>query len=227
MCGSPGPSPTTTWAAGSSPSFATSTGPTSGSRPSGVCLRRRGSCRSARRRHGLDPGNAASKARPMSLPSPPRVLVHVPADPPAALPRPPLPRRASAGRRRRDRDQPRDRRSAHRPSAIGPIAQPSGRSDWAADRTDPVRQWRGPDGVWPDLAEGSLSVTVAPPEPPGVPADAITLRLALVDPTGRKATLRRSSCHRGRQAGAVRLTRACLRDGAASEGWGFDGRALS
>ena len=41
------------------------------------------------------------------------------------------------------------------------------------------------DGSWPDFSDGAISVTIAPPEPPVIPASAITLRLALVDPVGR------------------------------------------
>lgn len=49
------------------------------------------------------------------------------------------------------------------------------------------------NGSWPDLSDGAVSVTVAAPEPPVKPGDALRLLVALVDPTGRMG---RDSLHR-------------------------------
>ncbi|WP_293902419.1 hypothetical protein [Phenylobacterium sp.] len=137
----------------------------------------------------LDPGNAANQARPMSLPSPPRVLVHVPADPPAALAEAAI----TATRAAPDgagavevslaiADPP----MAH-PKAIGPYRLAVW-TQWPGQSITPIAFANGEDlaGGWPDLSDGFLSVTVAAPAAPGnAAADPITLRFAVVDPTGR------------------------------------------
>jgi hypothetical protein len=136
----------------------------------------------------LDPGNAASHVRPMSLPSAPRVLLRVPADPPAALAEAAItatraaPDGAGAVEVTIEVANP---PIAH-PKAIGPYRLAVW-TQWPDQSILPVAIVNGAalDGNWPDFTDGAISLTVAPPALPVVPASAITLRVALVDPVGR------------------------------------------
>jgi hypothetical protein len=136
----------------------------------------------------LDPGNAASHARPMSLPSAPLVLMHVPAEPPAAIAEAAI----TATRAAPDgagaveltikiADPP----IAH-PRAIGPYRLAVW-TQWPDRSILPVAVANGAvlNGSWPDFTDGAISVTVAPSSPPIDPNSLITLRLAFVDPVGR------------------------------------------
>ena len=136
----------------------------------------------------LDPINAAPQPRAMSLPSAPRVLVHVPPDPPAAV------AEAAVTATRAAPDgagavvvtlEIADLPVAH-PKAVGSYRLAVW-TQWPDQPITPIAFANGEAlaGDWPDISGGSLSVTIAAPLPAGAPADAITLRLALVDPVGR------------------------------------------
>lgn len=135
----------------------------------------------------LDPANAADYPRPMSLPSAPRTLMRMPSEPPAA------PEQASIT-------------ATHSALAGGgaevtiEIADPPQASQLAIGpyRLAVWTQWRGQpiraitdvggaplDGIWPDLSDGAVTFTVAPPAAPGDPNDPINVRLAYIDPAGR------------------------------------------
>jgi hypothetical protein len=140
----------------------------------------------------LDPGNATSHLRPMSLPSAPCVLMHVPADPPAMI----AVAAITATRAPPDVDNKveltieiADPPIAH-PAAIGPYRLAIW-TQWSGQAITPVAVANGValDGSWPDFSDGAVSITVAPPVPPTDPAGAITVRLALVDPVGRMSAL--------------------------------------
>jgi len=136
----------------------------------------------------VDPGNAADHPRPVSLPSAPRVLLHLPPDPPAA----PAPENVTLSRGDPDGagavevtieivDPPR----AH-PKAVGPYRLAVW-TQWQDGEIAPAAAANGAplEGVWPDLADGTVSVTVPPSSPAGDPVRPIIVRMAIVDPAGR------------------------------------------
>lgn len=133
----------------------------------------------------LDPGNADSHARPMSLPSPPRVLMHIPAEAPAAIPEAAITATRAAPGGLVFTISIANPLIAH-PKAIGPYRLAVW-TQWPDQSIRPVQIADGAalNGSWPAFTNGTISVTVAPPDPAIAPAGAITLRLALVDPVGR------------------------------------------
>jgi hypothetical protein len=140
--------------------------------------------------HPLDPASAADRPRPMSLPSAPRTLMRTPPAAPAA------PRAADIRVTRTDAadgvhltiaitSPP----AAH-PMAIGPFRLAIWRQ-WPGQAIAPVTVSGGtsPDGTWPALGSGPVTVTVPPPVPPAAPTGPLTVRLAYVDPAGRLGDL--------------------------------------
>lgn len=140
----------------------------------------------------VDPANAANHPRPMSLPSAPRVLVHVPPDPPAALEDAAIvvTRAVPAGDGTVALDIAiTDPPIAH-PKAIGPYRLAVW-SQWTDQPITAIKIADGAplDGAWPDLTNGVISTVIAPPLPPVDPRSALSLTVALVDPAGRLGAL--------------------------------------
>jgi hypothetical protein len=129
--------------------------------------------------------------RPMSAPSAPLVLMRVPPD------LPPAPAQADVAVARRATqdggaelsitiaDPPRAARGAMDRYRLAVWTQ------WPRAAIEPVRRANDEDlaGNWPVAENGAVVVAVAPPPPGVLPADAITLRLAYLDPAGRLGPL--------------------------------------
>ena len=135
----------------------------------------------------LDPANAQSHPRPMSLPSAPRVLMLIPADPPGkpaeaaiAVTRAPVNGAGEVVLTIQIADPPR----AH-VTAIGPYRLAVWRQ-WAGKAIEPITNANGAalNGAWPELSAAAISTSVQPPA--GVdPGSTLKLRVAFVDPAGR------------------------------------------
>jgi hypothetical protein len=140
-----------------------------------------------------DPANAADYTSPTSLPSAPRTLMRFPADAPAA---PAVvnvtPIATLGGLTIEFTVDVTDPPKAH-PKAIGPYRL----AVWTQWPGEAIQTIVGAneqpfDGTWPELGDGSITITVAPPSPavPPVPvAGPITVRVACVDPIGRVGDL--------------------------------------
>jgi hypothetical protein len=135
----------------------------------------------------LDPANAQSHPRPISLPSAPRVLMHMPADPPAPPPdaaititRAPANPAGEVMLTIQIAEPP----HAHH-LAIGPYRLAAW-LQWAGKAIQPMDNANGAalNGVWPELSAAAVTTSVTPPENVD-PASALTLRLAFVDPASR------------------------------------------
>lgn len=139
----------------------------------------------------VDPANAESYPRPMSLPSAPRVLMHVPPHAPAAPP----PEAITVTRRPTNAagnveveieiaDPPR----AHT-SAIGSYRLAVW-SQWPGQGIQPITNANDGmlEGTWPDVSGGTISVSLNLPASVD-PASPLTLRLGFVDPIGRLSKL--------------------------------------
>jgi hypothetical protein len=139
----------------------------------------------------LDPANAANHPRPMSLPSAPRVLVHIPGDLPAAPPEAAitLTRAAPAGDGSVEviveiADPPIAHRKAIGPYRLAVWAQ------WPDQAIMAIVTANGAPlaGAWPELSSGVVSISVPAPVLPAVAAGSdLTLRIAIVDPAGRSS----------------------------------------
>jgi hypothetical protein len=137
----------------------------------------------------LDPANASDQPRPLSLPSAPVSVMHLPQNPPAK----PAAAAITVARAAPDASGTVDITveianppTAH-PSAIGPYTLAVW-TQWQGQPIEPASIFNGATvdpGTWPDITTGSVTVTVAPATAPGVSSDPIQLRLAFVDPTGR------------------------------------------
>lgn len=140
----------------------------------------------------LDPANAASQTRPMSLPSAPRVLVRIPPDPPTALTDAAitLTRAPAAG----DGTVQVDIKIATPPvahrKAIGPYRLAIW-TQWPDQPITPVATANGAplEGSWPHLSDGAISIIVAAPMGGLDPGSALSLTFAVVDPSGRPGAL--------------------------------------
>lgn len=128
------------------------------------------------------PAHALPHPRPFSLPSAPLTLMHVPAEPPPALPADgvTIVRRQPDGLGRVALtltlvDPPRSHRKAVDKYRL---------AVWGQWGEEPLQRLGMVDGAWPVAEGGSVSV-VMPPPTQGAPAGPLGLRLALVDPVGR------------------------------------------
>jgi hypothetical protein len=144
----------------------------------------------------VDPANAADHPRPMSLPSAPRVLMHVPAESPTA----PVLEAVSTDRSAVRGDGTIDAAiriagapRAHK-KAVGPYRLAVW-FQWLGNAIEAVAKGNGKElnGSWPQIntgEDGIGTVTVSIPTVAGVdPNSALTLRLAIVDPLGRLSPL--------------------------------------
>jgi hypothetical protein len=139
----------------------------------------------------VDPAHAESHPRPMSLPSAPRVLMHIPPHAPAAPPPEAIAvsqRPANAAGNVEMTIEIADPPRAHA-KAIGPYRLAVW-SQWPGQGIEPITIANGArlEGTWPDFSEGAISVSVNRPASVD-PASPLTLRLGFADPVGRLSDL--------------------------------------
>jgi hypothetical protein len=138
-----------------------------------------------------DPAGSKDHPRPASLPSPPRVLMNIPDDPPLA----PLPESIQTIRKPVNAagevevtleitDVPRAHKKAVGPYRLAVWAQ------WPGQNIEKVT-FAGaatPPGTWPDISSGNVTFALVPPDPDN-PPDNLTIRVAFVDPVGRMSDI--------------------------------------
>jgi hypothetical protein len=137
----------------------------------------------------LDPTSGASQPRPPSLPSAPRVLMHIPPQPPKALSPAAVTvvRQVSAGSctvTLTIADPPLANAKAVAQFRLAAWAQ------WAGHAIEPIQTVDGVNlsGAFPELGSSPLLLSIV--FPPGVdPTSALSLRLAVVDPVDRMSDL--------------------------------------
>jgi hypothetical protein len=139
----------------------------------------------------LDPANAVDYPRPVSLPSAPRTLMRLP----AALPAAPAEASITASKASPAVGdivltiQITDPPAAHA-RAIGPYRLAAW-TQWPGHPIEAITNADGTplDGALPELTAEPVTVSVAPPTPPGDANGALVLRVAFVDPAGRVGDL--------------------------------------
>jgi hypothetical protein len=138
----------------------------------------------------VDPANAKSQPRPISLPSAPRILMHIPPNGPAA------PLRDAVHVTRGPADAARNVTltiTIANPPRAHAKADPyrlAVWSQWPEQEIRPINNANGAEleGALPDISNGMISVSINLPESVD-PASILTLRLGFVDPINRLSDL--------------------------------------
>jgi hypothetical protein len=138
----------------------------------------------------LDPAAAASQPRPPSLPSAPRVLMHIPAQPPKALAPADVTtlRQVNAGLCTvtvKIANPPHAHAKAVAPFRLAAWAQ------WAGHAIEKIETVNGVNlsGAFAELGSSPLQLSIVVPSGVTPASDALSLRLAIVDPVDRMSDL--------------------------------------